>query len=267
MNNFYCQLLNKLPGLHPTIYGKKVLPRSYGSISHLPGSKLIDERDTMLGEREVALLTFRRKDYRDRVIITEKVDGMNTGVLRIDDGLIPLTRKGYDVRTNPNAWAWMFALYVSNNTRRFMNVLNNGERMCGEWMIKTHTVFYNLNTEPYIVYDIINTNNERLLYDDFLKRINKESFISAGLVHIGESIDPKIALDIMAQGYHGASDQPEGVVYKYESFDKGFICSGKYVSHPNVGKEEYFMADEFIFNNMKKKYGIYIPSKEEKIND
>lgn len=39
----------------------KILPRAYGHISHLPGSKMRDFDDTLLGEREINLLTVGRE--------------------------------------------------------------------------------------------------------------------------------------------------------------------------------------------------------------
>lgn len=237
----------------------KIIPRSFGHISHLPGSKMRDD-DTLLGENEINLLIGRRKDPLDRVIITEKIDGMNASVLREGDKLWPLSRKGYDVRSNPNPWIRIFANYVEDNYNRFMNLLNDGERVCGEWMIKTHTVKYDLKTEPFILFDLINGIN-RSLYSDFHYRVHQYHFPTTGLVHIGESIDPITALQILKEGYHGAEDYPEGIVYKYESYKNGFICSGKYVSHPNVGNDEFFRAiDDNAYNTLKRKWKMYIPS-------
>lgn len=237
----------------------KIIPRSFGHISHLPGSKMKDDDDTLLGTNEIEILIKRRRNPLDRVIVTEKIDGMNACVLRDGDCLWPLSRKGYDVRSNPNPWIRIFADYVEDNYNRFMRLLDDGERACGEWMIKTHTVRYDLKTEPFILFDLIKT-DKRPVYSDFHYRIHQQNFTSTGLVHIGESIEPAVALAMLKDGYHGAMDCPEGIVYKYESWDNGFVCSGKYVSHPHVGDDAFFCAeDDEIYNYLRRKWRMYIP--------
>ena len=43
--------------------------------------------------------TVKLRRPTDLVIITEKLDGMNSGVVKIDGKLYPINRKGYDTRT------------------------------------------------------------------------------------------------------------------------------------------------------------------------
>ena len=105
---------------------EKVIPRSFASVQHLPGSKMIDDRDKLLGAEQVKWLTQKRRTNNDIVIITEKVDGMNGSVLRKDGLLYPLIRKGYDCRTNPYGWINDFANFVQQNEQRFMSLLKDG---------------------------------------------------------------------------------------------------------------------------------------------
>ena len=72
---------------------EKVIPRSFPSVQHLPGSKMIDDRDKLLGIEQVNWLTQKRRTNKDLVIITEKVDGMNGSILRKGGYLYPLIRK------------------------------------------------------------------------------------------------------------------------------------------------------------------------------
>ena len=219
----------------------KVIQKNFGSISHLPGSKMIDDVDRLLGEQEINWLIKRRRDpATDIVIVTEKVDGMNAGVLKQNGLLYPLMRYGYDVRTSDISWIRGFGRFVQDNQYRFYELLKEGERICGEWMLKTHTLQYNLQHEPFVAFDLIDASNARESYSKFIDRIHRFDFTSPGLVHIGESIPPDMAIQIMGCGYHHVMDGcPEGVVYKYESSGK-FVCSGKFVSNPNVGNCELF---------------------------
>ncbi len=238
----------------------KIIPRSYASIKHLPGSKMINDEDRLLGKQEISLFCERRRSSSDIVIVTEKVDGMNVSVLKKDDKLYPLSRKGYDVRTNDKEWIKLFAKFVEINEDRFMDMLENNQRCCGEWMIKTHTIQYKLPHEPFIPFDIIDLDSNRLRYVEFRNLVEFYNFTPAGLIHIGESISPDIVISLMGRGYHGAINGiPEGIVYKYENLD-GYVCSGKFVSHPDVGNEEIFNSnmDNNIYNILKRKHRIYL---------
>jgi hypothetical protein len=229
----------------------KVIPKSFATVQHLPGSKMIDAEDKLLGTEQVKWLTERRRTNADMVIVTEKVDGMNAAVLRRDGLLYPLIRKGYDCRANPLPWINDFANYVEDNALRFLSVLEEGERLCGEWMVKTHTLSYKLPHEPFIAFDIIK-DTDRLPYLAFRERVAVGGFIAAGLVHLGEAIPPEIALQLLGEGYHGVIGAPEGVVYRYEDAKRRYICSGKYVSNPLLGNDELFRANENLFNRWKK---------------
>ena len=233
------------------MHTEKIIPRSFPSVQHLPGSKMIDDKDKLLGAEQVSWLTKKRRRNNDLVIITEKVDGMNGSVLRKDGCLYPLIRKGYDCRTNPYHWINDFANFVQQNEQRFMSLLKDGERICGEWMIKTHTLSYKLPHEPFIAFDII-CGSERVPYFNFRERADKSGFITAGLVHAGEAMPADMALSLLGGGYHGVIGAPEGLVYRYEDSLSRFICSGKFVSNPLLGNVELFRANEDLFNKWKR---------------
>jgi hypothetical protein len=180
------------------------------------------------------------------------VEAMNAAVLRQGDLLYPLVRKGYDCRTNDHEWIKAFANFVDANTERFLRLLTDGERVCGEWMVKTHTLSYKLPHEPFIAFDLIE-GTERKRYFDFRNRVLAEGFVITGLVHLGEAISAQAALDMLGNGYHGVVGEPEGLVYRYEDSRNGFVCSGKYVSNPLLGDEILFRANEPLFNKWKKR--------------
>jgi len=229
----------------------KVIPKSFATVQHLLGSKMIDAEDKLLGSEQIKWLTQRRRVSADMVIVTEKVDGMNAAVLRRGNLLHPLIKKGYDCRANPLPWINAFANFVEENDARFLSVLEDGERICGEWMVKTHTLSYKLPHEPFIAFDIIK-DSERMPYLSFRERVASGNFIVAGLVHMGEAIPPNMALQLLQDGYHGVIGEPEGVVYRYEDSQRRYICSGKYVSNPLLGNVELFHANENLFNRWKK---------------
>lgn len=216
--------------------GTKIIPSSYPTISHLPGSKFRDAQDKAIGAQEVRWLTVQTMRPEDLVIVTEKVDGCNVGVLRRGDTLYPVIRKGYDVRTSQYDWIRAFADFVDKNSKRFLHLLSDGERVCGEWMLKTHTIQYHMPHEPFICFDIIK-DKTRTPYSSLKARLEDAEFVPASLVHSGGAISTGEAVRLLGKGFHGALGQPEGVVYRYESHEHGWLFSAKFVSNPLVGDQ------------------------------
>ena len=231
----------------------KIINRNYGSIQHLPMSKMISDQDKLLPIREVEWLTVKTRVPSDVVIVTEKVDGCNVGVLRNKRKLYPIIRKGYDVRTNPYEWIREFADFVEVNKDRFVKLLNDGERVCGEWMVKTHTLSYNMKHEPLICFDLIN-GSYRDSYLNAKHRLEANGFVTAGLVHYGSAIPIEYATKMLGSGFHGALNEPEGVVYRYENKETGYVFSGKFVSNHLVGENDLFhknIDDESLRNKYR----------------
>ncbi len=245
------------------VLGGKIIPSSYPSIKHLPGSKMINNQDKLLREQEVSWMTVKTRTPRDIVIVTEKIDGMNASVLRKGDELYPLGRKGYDVRSSVIEWIQSFGDYVNDHRHMFMHLLSDGERVCGEWMIKTDTLKYKLPDQPFIAFDLIN-GNYRDSYFNFVQRIESVGMEHTGLVHMGAAIPTCIAMQLLGEGFHGVEDgKPEGVVYRYENKDTGYVCSGKYVANQKLGKDEFFRAgDPYEFNDVKSCYKKYRRAEE-----
>jgi hypothetical protein len=226
----------------------KVIPRNFGNIKHLTGSRLKDSGDTLMDKIIQPYFTEKLQfPKRDKLYVTEKIDGANVGVYKRDGRLHPVMRKGYDVRTSEYGFLHRFADFVSDNSTRFDGLLSDGERVCGEWMIKTHSLFYKMPHEPFVVFDIIQGLEKpvRPGYAEIIARCKNYGFITAGLVHEGCAISIEDALSALGGGFHGCLSPPEGVAYRYER-DGTFEMSAKYVSNLSVGGD--FMDDENAYN-------------------
>lgn len=236
---------------------KKIVARNYGTISHLKGSKMINSRDKLIGINQEIMLTEKIRDRGDLIIITEKIDGCNVGVFRCNNKLYPLVRKGYDVRTNPVSWIKSFANYVEDRAEQFFDLLQDQKRVCGEWMIHQHTLKYKLKGDPFIAFDII----RGIIENDILTCVKDliKSIEHTGLVHIGSPMPPDIAMILLGKGFHGVEDdQPEGIVYRYESAKYGFEFSAKFVDNHKLGINEYFKVDDpYAWNEFKNRYRKY----------
>ncbi|MFQ5444048.1 MAG: RNA ligase family protein, partial [Nitrospinales bacterium] len=109
--------------------------KNYGHIPHLPGSRM-GPGDHSCHEGQARIATKKTRDRHDRVIVQEKLDGSNVGVAMIDGTLFSLTRAGYLANTSRFVQHHYFADWVYSNQARFLSVLQNNERLCGEWLMQ-----------------------------------------------------------------------------------------------------------------------------------
>jgi hypothetical protein len=189
--------------------------KSYGSIAHLPGSRL-GPGDHHCHPGQARICTMKNRDRHDLIIVQEKLDGSNVGIARIDGEIHALTRAGYAAATSPYEQHWLFARWVEINRERFLNVLQDGERLCGEWLLQAHATRYKLMHEPFVAFDIMMA-DQRMPFAQFQARIEGSGVVAPALIHIGAPISIEQAFVLMGEfGRHGALDAVEGCVWRVE---------------------------------------------------
>ena len=189
--------------------------KSYGHIAHLPGSRM-GPGDHKCHEGQKRIATEKTRDRHDVVIVQEKLDGSNVAVARLDGMLYPLSRAGYVADTSPYEQHWRFAEWVYANQDRFMLVLQDGERLCGEWLMQAHGTRYALTHEPFVVFDLM-TGSRRAIYDELVSRVDSAGFITPAVIHRGGPLSIEKALLLLGEfGFHGALDKVEGAVWRIE---------------------------------------------------
>jgi hypothetical protein len=189
--------------------------KNYGSIAHLPGSR-VGPGDHKCHEGQKHIATERVRDRHDLIIVQEKLDGSNVGVARLEGVLHPLTRAGYLADTSPYEQHWRFAEWVRANESRFLSVLTDGERLCGEWMAQAHGTRYALKHEPFVAFDLM-TGMVRSTHDEFLARVTEGRFVSPAVLHRGGPLSIADAMALLGEyGFHGANDPVEGAVWRVE---------------------------------------------------
>jgi len=188
--------------------------KNYGSIPHLPGSRL-GPGDHSCHPGQARIATEERRDKHDEIFVQEKLDGSNVGVARIDGQVYALGRAGYLAQTSPYEQHQLFASWVRENADRFMGVLQDGERLVGEWLAQAHGTRYDLPHEPLVVFDLM-VEHERLPYEQFLDRT--ADFEVPLLLDRGYPCSVEDALLLLDEfkEYHGAIDPPEGIVWRVE---------------------------------------------------
>lgn len=189
--------------------------KNYGSIPHLPGSRL-GPGDHHCHSGQARIATEQVRDKHDVVIVQEKLDGSNVGVARINGEIYPLSRAGYLADTSPYEQHHLFHRWAMTNRNRFLAVLDDGERLVGEWLAQAHGTWYELTHEPFAAFDLMR-GSERLPFYEFAARTSAGGFtiphtlIGSGAVSIEEA-----SAYFGEFGFHGALDPIEGYVWRVE---------------------------------------------------
>lgn len=239
---------------------KPLNKKAYGHICHLPNSKL-GAGDHKLDDGMAELLTRATKNKNQTVIVSEKLDGSNVAIAKLGGVLMPLIRAGYRADNSHYLQHRLFALWVYKNQDRFQALLNDNERACGEWLLQTHGVPYNIMHEPFAIFDIIQGKHRRLTLEQMGERRSKAAFISPVCLHSGGAFSVEkmnAAYDTEyrlhhAHGFHGALERPEGAVWRIE--EKKFV-------HGKCVHDEVLFLGKFVRSDSPT--GIYLNKDDSK---
>lgn len=195
--------------------------KAYGSIPHLPGSKR-GPADHGMSERQARILTDKPRKG-DTIIVQEKIDGSCVSIAKIDGEVVPLIRAGYRAKTSHRKQHQLFANWVYSDYGRWDGLLNEGERLCGEWCAQAHGTRYDWSgCEPFWAFDLAR-GGERALYSECSRRfsIHRVPWVVqwAPVIAYGPcafSVD--LAMEVLGQhGTTGRALEPvEGCVWRVE---------------------------------------------------
>jgi len=206
----------------PAIYSRAAVKplgrKSYGSIGHLPGSRLGPGDHHIHDGQSRAVLEALPKG--DRLVVQEKLDGSNVGVCKVDGKIIAINRAGWDCWSSPHEQHRMFAAWVQRNADRFDAILGEWERICGEWIALAHGTLYALKHEPFVPFDVFTAANERMVFTAFLERAHRARLVTPHVFHF-QNVACPLSYVADAPSHHGAADGiKEGVVYRWERDDR-----------------------------------------------
>lgn len=188
--------------------------KAYGHIPHLPGSR-VGPGDHKIGEGQARILTERTRDRHDHVFVEEKLDGSCVSVARVDGKLFALTRAGYEATTSKYAQHMLWDEWFWDNYARFDALLQEGERIVGEWLAQAHGTRYDLTCrDPFAPFDIM-TGITRLPREQFWDRVKDEFDVPALVCEGATSIEAAMEL-LGERGMYGALDPVEGCVWRVE---------------------------------------------------
>lgn len=202
--------------------------KAYGSIPHLPGSRL-GEGDHHVHNGQALIATEKVRDKHDIVIVQEKLDGSCCSVAKINAQIIALGRAGYPAASSEYQVHHVFHQWVEENKNRFAELLNEGERVVGEFLAMAVGTKYDLPHEPFVVFDIM-TGIERILVEHLAIRVAKLDFTLPELISYGPPVSVEKVLEQIKVSGHGAIDPVEGAIWRVERKGKVDFLT-KYVRH------------------------------------
>lgn len=202
--------------------------KAYGSIPHLPGSRL-GPGDHHCEPGQARIACEKPRDKHDQIIVQEKLDGSCCSVAKINGEIIALGRAGYPAISSEYSVHHSFALYVEDNWARFFGLLQDGERVCGEYLAQAVGTRYNLPHESFVPFDIMR-GQYRLPYLHFLERVRDLDFPVPRVLSYGPPLTIAEAITAIQTSGHGAIDPVEGAVWRVQRKNEvDFLV--KYVRH------------------------------------
>jgi hypothetical protein len=190
--------------------------KNYGSIGHLPSSRM-GPGDHSVHDGQGRICTSVTRDRHDKVIVTEKLDGSNVGIAKINGMIVALGRAGHPAQSSKFEQHQLFAAWVRERYEFWQGVLQEGERLVGEWMAQAHGTRYALPLGPFAAFDLM-IDDQRLSFASLHHLCVRHDIPMPLILHIGgaASVDDMMAkLHATGGGGHGA-DEYEGVVYRVE---------------------------------------------------
>lgn len=193
---------------------KPIGRKNYGSIGHLPCSRM-GPADHACHEGQQRIAVEKARDKHDLIIVTEKLDGSNVGIVRVDDQIHALGRAGYLAQTSKFEQHQLFAAWVRGQEDMWRKVLTPGQRLVGEWMAQAHGTRYTLPLGPFAAFDLME--GDRRLPFTALQEVCKTWAIPMPkLLHVGGPLSVEKAMALHGLGDHGCLDEPEGAVWRVE---------------------------------------------------
>lgn len=208
--------------------------KAYGSTPHLVESRL-GPGDHSLPVEQSDLFTGKRHRRVDRFIVTEKVDGSCVAIAKLDGNILALQRAGYLANTSPYALHHAFARWVEARRGQFDAILEEGERIVGEWMHTAMGTLYEIvDPDMLFIAFALFREQQRASYDEFAWRCDSNGLLRAHVISDGPGIKIDEVMKLLGEkGFHGALDGVEGAVWVQET-DGAFNSIAKFVKADKI---------------------------------
>ena len=144
------------------------------------------------------------------VIVEEKMDGSNVGIIRHAKGF-SLQKRNSLVGTSVHAQFDFFHNWANGAAREAIMSVPQGTLIYGELLYATHHIYYNNLPEEFLVFDV-RQGKKWMKYDKRKEFCEKHGFFMVPLVDRGHFTKDELSEIVPEQSAHG--DICEGVVVK-----------------------------------------------------
>ena len=209
--------------------------KAYGSIPHLIGSRQgPGDHHVHPGQHDIC--TFKARDKHDLITVTEKLDGCNVAIARVEGKILALTRSGYPARKSKFLQHRMFDEWVEDSYFLWQDKLSDGECFHGEWLAIAHGTRYDLHHGPLVLFDLTR-NGTRVPVHELIDRSPVET---PHVLSMGPAFTIEAAIEATKKCRHGAIDPVEGAVWRVERNGK-FDFMAKWVRPDKIDGK--FLSD------------------------
>lgn len=206
--------------------GKPLGGKAYGSIPHLPGSRM-GPGDHHCTEGQLRIACEKARDKHDRIIVQEKLDGSCCAVAKVQGQVLALGRAGHLAQTSKYEQHQLFAAWVREREALFQDILDDGERLVGEWLAQAHSTRYTIVDawQAFAVFDLVLCDPERAKREGMPRatlaqlkgRTEDTPLFHPVVLSNGPPVAIARAMEMVGlYGYHGAADEVEGCVWRVE---------------------------------------------------
>lgn len=157
--------------------------RKYPRTPHLEGSRL-QEGDENLDQVPFA-------DLRGRhLVVSEKVDGANTGISFDEFGQMRLQSRGHYLTGGPREKYFdLFKQWARTHETALREALGPSTVLYGEWMYARHTIYYDQLPHYFLAYDILDLQSGIFLTSDACREILSASPVCYLLPLVNGEVD------------------------------------------------------------------------------
>jgi len=185
------------------------------------------------------------------IIITEKIDGANTGIIKHKD-TFRLQKRGSLIDVGEHLQFNFFKNWSQVNYDKLMQI-PNGLIVYGELMVCRHTIFYDALPDYFIAFALYDKNRDKYLHRDDLIKLCE----TVGLSYVPEigrykGLRKDELFDLIPEQSAYGQEQAEGiVVWNYQAELRGKVVREKFVK--DMEEDDHWQNKAVTKNLLKNK--------------
>jgi hypothetical protein len=174
----------------------------YPRTPHIEGSRL------QVGDEDLDSIPFSAIVGK-YLVITEKVDGANSGISFSSDGQILLQSRGHYLTGGAREKQFnLFKQWANSLSGQFWRILADRYILYGEWLYAKHTIFYNYLPHYFLAYDVLDLRKNQFLSTQKRQELLKDfPIISVPILYAGVLTKQKQLVDLLGKSHYIKDDR------------------------------------------------------------